>query len=481
MTDPRLRIHPASIVFIGLALALPACNGALGGIGNTEAETTGEEDPTGQEDPTTTGDGDGDPTGDGDGDGGDMTIYEIQAGGADGSVGDGTLVTVNGVIVTTPLNAEDGLAFVEEPGGGEWSGISLYMWDEAVMATPTLEPGTEVDIVGEYAEFFGVSQIIVRNAGDLVVVGEGAELPGPDVVAPADVARDNADAEPWEGVRICVEDVGIVEANDGFGQYLLEGDALVSYAFVGGMLPPAAPGGSFEQICGSLHYSFDEFKILPASLDDLVGYQGPEAVEATVAEVQMGDYSEGSVIELTDVVATSGLTWSDEPDASFYVQDAGGGEWSGIQVYVADTAGFDVAPGDVLTITGTYTEYFDMSQIATGGADDISITSSGPAPTPAMIDDPASIATGGPAAENWEGCLVTVGPVTVTDANPDAPDDFGDFAVDDGLRVTDSFFSVMDWIDPAADDAFTSLTGVMVYSFENTKLAPRDGQDIVAP
>ena len=479
MTQFRLRIHPASFVLLGLALVAPACGGALGNIGDPNDETSsGEEDPT-----TSTGDGDGDATtstGDGDGDSGgdDMTIYEVQQGAADGSVGDGTLVTLNGVVVTTPVEAEDGLVFIQEPDAGEWSGISLYLWEEVVASFSDLAPGTVVNVVGEYTEFFDMSQVIVKNPGDLVVVSEGADIPGPDIVTAADVARSNADAEPWEGVRVCVEDATIAESNDGFGQYLLEGDALVSYAFVGGSLPPAGPGGTFEQVCGSLHYSFDEFKIQPASLDDLVGYQGPAAMGATVAEVQQGNFAVDSVIELTDVVVTSGLTWTDGNDASFYVQDAGGGEYSGIQVYVADTAGVAVAIGDVVTINGVYDEFFDMSQIKVAGAGDLDVTGSGPA-TADMIADPATIATGGGSAEAWEGCLVTIGPVTVSNANPDDPDDFGDFAVDGGLRVTNEFFEINAWVDPAQDDAYTSLTGVMVYSFSNSKLAPRNAQDIV--
>ena len=106
-----------------LVLGSTACVGFINGDDGSDDETAGD------------GDGDtGEAEGDGDGDSGDTTIFAIQQ----GEIGEGMIVTVAGVIVTSPVNAEEGLAFIEEPGGGEYSGISLYMWDEVVMTTPLL-------------------------------------------------------------------------------------------------------------------------------------------------------------------------------------------------------------------------------------------------------------------------------------------------------------------------------------------------------
>jgi DNA/RNA endonuclease YhcR with UshA esterase domain len=448
-----LRFLPSGFLLLGLALSGPACVGFIADEGGTgDSETAGD------------GDGDGDP-------GGDTTIYDLQL----GMVGDGTNVTVEGVIVTSPVNVEDGLAFVEEPDAGQYSGISLYMWDEVVMATP-LMPGDVVNITGEYKEFYEASQIIVKNPGDIVVVGSEA-VPGPDTVTAADVARENLDAEPWEGVRVCIDDAVVQDSNDGFGQYLLVGEALVGNAFVD-PLPNANPGGTFAQVCGSLHYSFNEFKVMPASPDDLSGYTTPMPTDATIPDIQQGMFEEGTFVTVTDVIASSGLTWSDGTDASFFVQDPAGGPFSGIQVFVADTTGLTVAPGDQMTLTGTYTEYNDMSQIALGDASAIMVGSSGPAPTPAVVD-PAMIATGGAMSEDYEGVLVSVENVMVTDENPDAPMEYGEFVVTGGLRVDDEFFAMADWTKPAVGQSYASITGPLVYGFDNFKLEPRDAADLV--
>jgi predicted extracellular nuclease len=452
-----LRFLSTGFALLGLALAGPACVGFIDDTATTEAATVGE---TGDGD----GDGDGDPAG-------DTTIYQLQQ----GMVGDGMNVTVQGVIVTTPINVEDGLAFVEEPDGGQYSGISLYLWSEVVMATP-LAPGDVVNITGEYAEFFEVSQIVVKNAGDIVVVGSEA-VPGPDLVTADDIARDNVDAEPWEGVRVCIDDAAVLDNNDGFGQYLLVGQALVGNAFVD-PLPDAQVGGTFTQVCGSLHYSFDEFKLMPASADDLAGYTSPTPVIATIPAIQQDMVMEGSFVTIESVIASSGLTWSDGTDASFFVQDPAGGPFSGIQVFVSDTTDLQVAPGDQVTLTGTYTEFQDMSQIEVGDASAIVIGSSGPPPT-AVVVDPAMIATGGAMSEDYESVLVSVENVMVTDANPDAPMDFNEFAVTGNLRVDDEFFSMADWTKPEVGQSYASITGLLVYGFDNFKLEPRDAADLV--
>ncbi|MCA9687692.1 MAG: hypothetical protein KC457_36370, partial [Myxococcales bacterium] len=191
-----------------------------------------------------------------------------------GTIDVATTVTVKSVVVTSPVfvdpDSGGGTVFVEEPEAGQYSGISLYLWSE-VSAGVSLQPGDVVDITGEYQEFFEVSQLVVKNVGDITVVSSGAPIPGPDVVAAADVARTNFDAEPWEGVRIRVAPATILEANDGFGQYVLVGDALVGNLFVD-PLPDVLVGGTFSSITGALHFSYGEFKILPASLDDLPGY-----------------------------------------------------------------------------------------------------------------------------------------------------------------------------------------------------------------
>jgi predicted extracellular nuclease len=451
------RLYPSLCLSLACTLVLgTACVGFINGDDGSNDEV---------------GDGDGDTGDGGDGDG-DTTIYAIQQ----GEVSEGSLVTVAGVIVTSPVNAKSGLVFVQEPDGGQYSGISLYMWSEVVSSKP-LKPGDVVNVTGEYAEFFGMSQLVVKQAANLSVVGSDA-VPAPAIVTPAEVARDNSAAEPWEGVLVRVENVSVAEPNDGFGQYLLTGGALVGNAFVD-PLPQVQVGGTFSSVTGPLHYSYSEFKIQPTGPSDLAGYQSQVPAEATsIYAIQMGSFPINTVVKVENVVATSSFTWSSGSSATFFVQEPAGGPFSGIQVFVADKAGLTIAPGDQLTIVGNYDEFFDMSQLELEGAAGVTKTGTVAPLEPEVIADPTTIATGGSAAEDYEGVLVRVENVTVVDENPDAPMNFNEFAVTGNLRVDDLFFSMAQWTKPTLGTAFSSITGPLVYSFSNFKLAPRNPADL---
>ena len=433
-------------------LTLPLAGGCVGFINNDAGDEVGDT---------------GDTTGDGDTTGGaENTIYEIQEGAAMGTFADGTLVSIKGVVVTSPVSAVGSLAFVEEPEGGAWSGISIYLWSEVALAV-TLQPGDVVDIVGEYTEFYDASQIIIENVGDITVVSSAA-LPGPEVVAAGEVAQ-----EQWEGVRVRVDAAVVAEPNDGFGQYVLEGGIKIGNLFID--LPAAQAGGTFSSITGPVAYSFNEFKLSPIDLGDLAGYQaGPDPTEDTsIFDIQQGVVTEGSYVKLEGVTVSTGVSYSGD---TFFVQEPEGGAYSGIQVFLADPAGLSVAPGDVVTLVGSYDEFYDMSQLEVASVAKVTKTGSGAAPTPELIADPASIATGGAMSEQWESVLVEVQNVTVTDDMLD----FGEFAVTGGLHVDDLFFALADWTIPSVGTGFASIVGPLYYNFDNFKIGPRDAADLVS-
>ncbi|HLT38458.1 MAG TPA: hypothetical protein VK034_19360, partial [Enhygromyxa sp.] len=142
------------------------------------------------------------------------------------------------------------------------------------------------------------------------------------------------------------------------------------------------------------------------------------------------------------------------------------------------TSGLSIAAGDELTIIGNYDEFFDMSQIEVADASGVSKIGSVAPPSPELIADPSTIATGGSMTEDYEGVLVRVENVTVESENPDAPEDFNEFAVTGSLRVDDLFFDMDDWTRPAVGTSFAAISGVLVYRNENFKLEPRDAADL---
>lgn len=212
----------------------------------------------------------------------DDTLYEVQ----DGTIPDGTTVSVDGIVVTAL--ASNGV-FAQEPEGGQYSGIFLFSdSDKGGPDLTTLGVGDEIDIVGDTDEFAGMTEIVL-TAGSLTVVTAGGPVPTPDTITAADIV-DEATGEPWEGVFVRVEgdlavtdldpDGGIANVNefvldDGSDDlviddfvYDLVGDDLASF-------PGFDVGASFTAVQGPVNFSFGQHKLSPRSADDLEGYSAP--------------------------------------------------------------------------------------------------------------------------------------------------------------------------------------------------------------
>ena len=81
-------------------------------------------------------------------------------------------------------------------------------------------------------------------------------------------------------------------------------------------------------------------------------------------------------------------------------------------------------------------------------------------------------------AEAYESMLLRVLAVSVSNVNPDAPQDFDEFAVGVSLRIDDLLYGALDNTFTIGT-SFSSITGVLGFSFANTKLMPRDASDFV--
>jgi large repetitive protein len=171
-------------------------------------------------------------------------------------------------------------------------------------------------------------------------------------------------------------------------------------------------------------------------------------------------------------VTVQGIVTAVRDGGGFMIQDATATEFGAI--YVFDHGDNAVALGDDVTVTGLYVEYFDLSEIEPSN-----VTKNGTATVPTPISvSPCDVGTGGSKAEALESMLVTVADVEVTDANPDSPDDYGEFEVEDCLRVDDWLCEDCWATQPSVGTAYDSLTGIVVYSFSNSKITPRDASDM---
>ncbi len=187
----------------------------------------------------------------------------------------------------------------------------------------------------------------------------------------------------------------------------------------------------------------------------------------TVYSARCGGIAPGGPVMLEDLVVTA------LDDNGFFAQqregsaDYAGVDFSGIFVFT-NTAPTGVARGDVIDVSGTLADFFDLAQVTDPT---FTVTASGMEPAPAVAE-PAVIATGGVRAEALESVLVRVETVMVT--NPDLG--FGEFALDDMLRVDDSLFALDPR--PSLGETFDYVQGPLTYAFMNTKILPRDAADV---
>ena len=426
-----------------------------------------------------------------------VTVFELQK----GEVPEETLASLKGVVVTSPIfydKNSNGNFFIAEAAGGAFSGIQVYAYAD-VMAELDAEGklpavGDVIDIRALYKEFFDYSELTLSAAGDITITGAGS-VPPPATVKAADITTGGALAEDYEGCLVQIEGAKVTKPVEMYGEFEVDGALQVDDLF---FLPNPGPqpptDTTFTKLVGQVTYSFEEFKLAPRSCADYQGWDCTEPVDptdtttganvaATIYEIQMGMHPDKTYVDVKDVVVTSPFFKDKKGNGNFFIAEAAGGEYSGIQVYVyADVTleleGADKVPklGDVLTISGQYSEFFEYSELTLSNPDNLTITGAGTVPDPAVVA-PADIATGGAKAEAYEGVLVKVEDVTVT-----APVvEFGEFTVTGGLVVDDLFFVPEPGPSPAMDQVYASITGLLAYSFEVFKLSPRSLDDLVAP
>lgn len=174
-------------------------------------------------------------------------------------------------------------------------------------------------------------------------------------------------------------------------------------------------------------------------------------------------------ITLENVVAVTGVYSVTDTLEGFFVHDGTSGQYSGLAI-VTD-AGMVTAlnPGDVVTVQGDLLEYYCNTQMR---ASSVTVTGTADVPAGAVVT-PADIASaGGPNAEAYEGTLVTVQAVDVTATSPS----YGSFTVADVLYVEPE---IAQFTLPDVGCRYTSITGVLAFSFDVYRLFPTSVDDLV--
>ena len=177
---------------------------------------------------------------------------------------------------------------------------------------------------------------------------------------------------------------------------------------------------------------------------------------------------DGDDVTVTGIVTVGGDEYYAGTGTAQYavIEDATGGEWSGLVIYGYDGILDSIERGDSVVVSGYVSEYYGLTEVVVNSVD-----FDDPGHT---IPAPQEINTSDVTEEKWEGVLVSVKDVTVTNADLGN----GEWAVEDGTgeaRIDDMGtygYSV------TVGDTFTEIIGVAFYTYDNYKIEPRNESDI---
>ncbi len=323
------------------------------------------------------------------------------------------------------------------------------------------------------------------NASSVTTTGDESTPPAPAVIAVGDVvSAGGSKSEDYEGCLVTLQDVQVIAADPTHNSFTLEGGLLVNddiYEF-----DRPAVGCTFSSVTGVIQFAFGEYVLLPRTPTDLQDDGSPacdggsDPAPTSVFELQNSETSKtctdemfvnGGSASLTGVVVTTpAMSISNGKFRGYHVQEQEGGPWSGVLVlWETDGSPPNLHIGDVLDVSGEWTEFYCLSELK---AQDWTIHDPWTGSLHPEAVDPMILASGMPTAEMWEGVVIAVEDVTVASV-----DQYGDLVLKgSGLFVDNEFVGSFD-LQPEA--SFSSILGVVYYSFDEYRLLPRSLDDLL--
>ena len=508
-----------SIFLLCAALAAGACRG-----GGSNADDTGDDAPDASVNPD------------------DVEIYTIQQ--DDGSLL-GAEVNIRGVVVSAidEYGERVGNIWVQEPGGGAYSGVLVY--GIALGTVADLNVGDVIDLEHVVVDEFALpddtssrttTEMTPPEGGEiLVTVISQGEAPTPEVVDALAIgqmatpeARD-AEWEKWEGVLITLENVSVLDELDQIGstpqdppfeEIQVTGPMRADTSLAA--IAPVTRDDCLASVTGIGDYFFN-YKILPRETAAIVtGGTGCPAQEAdgtacddgidneadgfadcadfscqaavaecssdtTVVMIQMDTFPDGAAVSLSDVFITA----IDDigSNKGFYVADSlTGASHNGVYVYTGGELPLGVAIGATATLNGTVAE-FDLGQ---GGdppvgdtlteveAEIANITiTPGAGVTVPLTGVGANTLASIADGEPYEGVLVQLGGMEVTEV-PGFDRLTLTSTTGETIVADDDAFDYMSATYPVGT-CFTTITGVMTLNIfdDERRLAPSQLTDFV--
>ena len=234
-------------------------------------------------------------------------IYDIQYTTDPGSDGTYPSPLVGQTVTTTGIvYAVYGYGFCIADASGPWHGLYVYV---GTGSKPNV--GDEVQVTGEVREYFGLTEL--SNSPTYVVLSSGNTPYSPTVVEASEIPYDNPDvSEGYESVFVEVRDIEVTEEADSHGVWTFtDASGGVGKADDWGYHAEPSVGDRYAALRGALIYTWNEYRVMPRSADDLVPQPYLRATKAGPIRVDPGalftytlTVENHTAVTLTQVVLT---------------------------------------------------------------------------------------------------------------------------------------------------------------------------------
>lgn len=208
-------------------------------------------------------------------------------------------VTVTGVVVADTSDINNPAQVIIQNGTGPWSGIRINGTEVL-----KLKKGDNVTVTGTVVENFSVTNITgINSVSQYTINSSNNPLPEPQLISTADISNKisgTVSAEQWENVLVKYANVTVtdqnadanagpnVSGNSNFGEILVADQSGVNtrvelqdgnnsyHNFWDASLENkpirVVEGNKFDELIGIIYFSFSNYKLIPRTNADFVGY-----------------------------------------------------------------------------------------------------------------------------------------------------------------------------------------------------------------
>lgn len=268
-----------------------------------------------------------------------VSIYDVQyvITPTNASDYDAQTVWVEGVVTAQTGELDNSMAVIQDPAGGAWTGLPLYL-----SGMPTIAEGDYVRALGVVDEQYGLTQLELLDADAVEQLGT-MPIPAPAVINTGDYASE-ATAEQWEAVYLQFDNATVSSLLN-YGEWTFDDGSGDATADDMGELNSALTyqptvGDAYNYIRGIGWYSFSAYKLQPR-------YDADIAFDPSIVKTAAGLVDPGALYtytltvdnrvgyDLTNIIITDTLPIS----STFAYASDGGVVTSGVVSWTVPTAG----------------------------------------------------------------------------------------------------------------------------------------------